>query len=291
MSDAEPFRRGRVRGLAGGRFHDVAYVEWGAPSAARVVVCVHGLSRQGRDFDRLAEALARDGYRVVCPDLPGRGKSAWLADPALYGSPQYVLDMVVLIARLGVETVDWIGTSLGGIVGMMCAAGPGTPIRRLVLNDVGPFVPKEAVVAIGQNLNATPRAYASLDDAEARIRKIHAGFGDRLTDRDWRHLAEHSVVASEEGGLRPHFDPRIGDAFSADKVQDVSFWPVWDAISCPTLLLRGERSDLLLAETAEDMTRRGPKPEFVTMSACGHAPSLLEDAQIQAVRGWLGPAN
>lgn len=284
------FRRGRTRGLARHRFHDLAYVEWGDPRAPRTVVCVHGLTRQGRDFDPLARALAGLGYRVVCPDVVGRGHSGWLKDPELYGLPQYLSDAAILLAHLGVVEVDWVGTSMGGIIGMALAATEGTPIRRLVVNDIGPFLPHAPVRAIGNNLLDAPSRYASLEEAEMRLRRIHAPFGP-LTDAQWRHLTEHSLVAEPNGGFRPHYDPGIGNAFRPGRVYDTTLWETWDAISCPVLLLRGERSDLLRAETADEMTRRGPRATRVDISGCGHAPALLDEAQIRIVTDWLGPAG
>ena len=282
-----PFRRRRTRGLSQGRFHEIAYVEWGEPDASEVVVCVHGLTRQGRDFDALAPALAARGYRVVCPDIVGRGHSGWLKDPEAYGLPQYASDMALLIAHLGVEQVDWVGTSMGGMIGMALAAAEGTPIRRLVVNDIGPFLPHAPVRAIGNNLLEAPARYASLEEAEARLRRIHAPFGP-LTEAQWRHLTEHSIVPDGSGGFRPHYDPGIGNAFRPGRVYDVSLWETWDAITCPVLLLRGETSELLLAETAAEMTCRGPRARLVTIPGCGHAPALLDEDQIRIVTDWLG---
>ncbi len=288
-------RPGVVRCLSPGGFHTMAYREWGAPDAARVVICVHGLTRTGRDFDSLAAALAEAGCRVVCPDVVGRGDSGWLADPAGYGFPQYLADMTVLLARLEAETVDWVGTSMGGLIGMMMAAQPGTPragtpVRRLVLNDVGPFLPKAALARIAGYVGHDPR-FADLAAAEAYVRDVHAGFG-ALADHEWRHLAETSVVAAEgegeeDGALRLRYDPGIGAGFRARPVEDVDLWAVWDRIVAPSLVLRGANSGLLLPETAAEMTRRGPRAELVEIADCGHAPALMEPGQIALVRDWL----
>ena len=283
--DEHPLREGRVKSLAGGRFHDVPYVEWGDPDSDRVALCVHGLTRQGRDFDPLAAELARRGRRVVCPDVAGRGRSGRLPAAELYGLPQYALDMTVLIARLGVEQVDLVGTSMGGLIGMTLAAAPGSPIRRLVLNDVGPFLPEAPLRAIGQAVVETPRRHASFEEGEARLRRVHAGFGP-LTDAEWRHLAMHSLV-EEPDGWRPHFDPAIGAIFAPERITDIALWPLWDMISCPTLALRGALSDLLTPETAGEMTRRGPRADVVEIAGCGHAPSLLPADQIAIVADWL----
>jgi pimeloyl-ACP methyl ester carboxylesterase len=284
-----------VRCLSPGGFHPMAYREWGDPIAARVVICVHGLTRNGRDFDALAAALAEAGCRVVCPDVVGRGDSGWLADPAGYGFPQYLADMTLLLAHLEVEAVDWVGTSMGGLIGMMMAAqpvtpGPGTLLRRLVLNDVGPFLPKAALEGIAGYVGHDPR-FADLAAAEAYFRDIHSGFG-ALTDREWRRLAETSVVAVEgegdpEGALRLHYDPGIGAGFRMGPIEDVDLWAVWDRITVPSLVLRGVNSGLLLPETAAEMTRRGPRAECVEIADCGHAPALLDPDQIALVRNWL----
>lgn len=281
------FRAGRVRSEAEGRPHEIAYVEWGDPASPRAVVCVHGLTRQGRDFDFLARRLVADGFRVVCPDVAGRGLSDRLPRADLYGVPQYVADMTALMAGLGLDEVDWVGTSMGGLIGMAIAAMPGTPIRRLVLNDVGPFLPAEAIHAIGRNVLGNPPLHETFEDAEARLRLVYRTFGD-LGDAGWRHIAEHSFVETPQG-WRPHYDPAIGEAFRSE-IADVSLWPLWDAISRPTLVLRGASSDLLPRETADEMTRRGPKARVVEIPGCGHAPALFAEDQIAVVAGWLGAA-
>jgi pimeloyl-ACP methyl ester carboxylesterase len=266
----------------------MAYREWGAPDAARVVICVHGLTRNGRDFDTLAAALAEAGCRVVCPDVVGRGDSGWLADPAGYGLPQYLADMTVLLARLEVEAVDWVGTSMGGLIGMMMAAQPGHPLRHLVLNDVGPFLPKAALERIAGYVGHDPR-FADLAAAEAYVRDVHAGFG-ALADHQWRHLAETNVVAAEgeeEGALRLRYDPGIGAGFRARPAEDLDLWAAWDRIAVPSLVLRGADSGLLLPETAAEMSRRGPRAELVEIAGCGHAPALMDPGQIALVRDWL----
>lgn len=284
MSEAGGMRRGRVRCLSPGGFHRMAYVEWGAPAAPRPVVCVHGLTRNGRDFDRLAARLAGAGHRAVCPDVVGRGESDWLAEASGYGYPQYLADMTVLLARLDVEAVDWVGTSMGGLIGMMLAAQPGTPIRRLVVNDVGPFIPKAALERIAGYVGADPR-FADLAEAEAYLRRVHAPFG-ALAEAEWRRLAETSVEA-HEGGIRLRYDPKIGEALRQGALEDVDLWDVWDRIACPALVLRGADSDLLSAETAAEMTRRGPRTRLVEIPGCGHAPALLDDSQITLVADWL----
>jgi pimeloyl-ACP methyl ester carboxylesterase len=274
----------RCLGLHG--FHRVAYYEWGDEENPHVVVCVHGLTRNGRDFDALARALAAD-YRVVCPDVAGRGRSPWLIHKQDYGYPLYLSDMAALVARTGAEKVDWVGTSMGGLIGMMLAAQPDNPIQRLVLNDVGPFIPKAALERLATYVGKAPR-FGTLDQFEVYLRTVLAPFGP-LTDAQWRHLVEHSSHRYDDGTLGVAYDPRIGDAFES-ALQDVVLWPVWDAISCATLVLRGKQSDLLLHETAEEMTRRGPKARLVEFDGIGHAPALMAEDQIAVVRDFLSAA-
>jgi len=246
-------------------------------------MCVHGLTRNGRDFDALALALS-DHYRVICPDVIGRGKSDWLSDKVHYGYAQYCADMNALIARSGARTVDWVGTSMGGIIGMFMASHSGAPIERMVVNDVGPFIPKAALERIKQYVG-NDVSFDSLDDAEKYIRCVSAGFGP-LSDTQWRHLAETSVRPIDDGTLKLIYDPSLAHAFSGP-TNDVDMWNIWDKVSCPTLLIRGGNSDLLLTDTAEEMTRRGPRAQMIEFEGIGHAPMLMSNDQIEAVRDFL----
>lgn len=277
-------RMADVLGLSPGGFHRVAYVEWGDPTAP-VTICVHGLTRNGRDFDRLAADLAASGRRVVCPDMVGRGLSDRLADPAHYGYPQYLADMTTLIARLDTGPVDWVGTSMGGLIGLLLAAQPKNPIRRLVLNDVGPFVPKAALERIATYVGQAP-TFRDEAEVEAYLRRIHASFG-ALSDEDWRYLTHHATRPRSDGLLELRYDPGIGKAFTEAPLDDIDLWQVWDRISCPVLALRGSLSDLLLAETAAEMARRGPGAELHEIAGVGHAPMLMAPEQIVLVRDWL----
>lgn len=288
-SDLYP-RPGHVLCLGPGAFHRMAYVEWGNGASLRVVVCVHGLTRQGRDFDFLAHVLATRGFRVVCPDVAGRGLSDRLPDPKYYAAPQYLADMTVLIARLGVERVDWVGTSMGGLIGLLLAAQPNTPIRRLVLNDIGPFIAKAALGRIADYLGADP-LFPDLAAAEAYVRDVHSGFGP-LTEEGWRHLALHSVRADPGGGFRLRYDPALAGPFRASAEADADLWAAWTKVRAPVLVLRGELSDVLSPETARLMAAGGPdgvgpKAELVSFSGVGHAPSLISGDQIGKVADWL----
>ena len=283
MSDGP--RTGRLLGLSAGGFHHLHVAEWGAVDAGRKVLCVHGLTRTGRDFDSLAKALAGAGYGIACPDVVGRGRSDWLRDPAGYGYPQYLADSAAMLAHLGVESLDWIGTSMGGLIGMMVAAQPGSPIGRLVINDVGPFIPAAALRRIGDYLSRSFQ-FEDMAEAEAHFRQVHAPFGD-LSDRQWRHLTEYAVVPAPGGGYRSAYDPAIAAPFQEAEICDVDLWQVWDRIDCPVLVLRGVDSDILLPETAAEMTARGPKAQVVEIPGCGHAPALMDDDQIATVVAWL----
>jgi len=274
-------------------FRRLAYAEWGSPSAEQTVVCVHGVSRNGRDFDVLADDLAEHGARVICPDLPGRGRSDWLSSPTHYTDRAYLRAIATLIARLDVEKVDWIGTSLGGHVGMLMAAEAGSPIRSLVLNDFGARVSAASLRRIGAYLRKH-WSFGSIDEAETHLREILAPFGS-LTDAQWRHLAENSVTAEGDARLRFHHDPAIAMRFAMPVIFDIVLWQLWDAVECPVLVLRGAESDLLSAETVEEMKRRGPggqagRVRSVEIPGCGHAPALMDAGQIAIVREFLSSA-
>ncbi len=279
--------------------HDMAYWQWGDGSAAHVVVCVHGLSRQGRDFDVLARALcARSSHpiRVVCPDVVGRGQSEWLKDPMGYQVPQYAADMLALLARLGPQTLDWVGTSMGGLIGLVLAGQADLPlpvrIRRLVLNDVGPTVRWEALERIGTYLGQTGR-FASVEQAAHAMAAISTGFGPH-TPQQWLDLSRPMVkpVAGEQGVFTLHYDPAIAIAFktltreSAQQGETV-LWQLYDGISAETLLLRGAESDLLSHDTAQAMRKRGPRAHLVEFGGVGHAPTLIAEDQLACVTGFV----
>jgi pimeloyl-ACP methyl ester carboxylesterase len=266
-------------------FHRVTYYEWGDPHAEKVLICVHGLTRNGRDFDMLARALAPD-YRVICPDVVGRGLSDRLTHPADYGYPLYLSDMAALIARTGADQIDWVGTSMGGLIGMLLAAQPNTPIARLVINDVGPFIPKSALERLAIYVGKGER-FADLAALEKYIRVVAAPFGP-LTDEQWGHLALHSGHREDDGTFSMAYDPAIASAFTGE-INDVALWPFWDAVKCPTLVIRGAQSDLLLRQTADEMTQRGPKAQLVEFDGIGHAPMLMADEHIAAIRSFLLP--
>lgn len=269
-------------GLGPHGFHRVHYSEWGDSDNPKVLMCVHGLTRTGRDFDFLAQALEAE-YRVICPDIVGRGRSAWLSHKADYTYPQYVNDMVVLLGRSGAEEVDWLGTSMGGLIGMIMAAQPGSPIRRLIMNDVGPFIPKAGLERIAQYVGK-PVVFNNLTDLERYLRLIAAPFGP-LTDAQWRHLTEHSARRLQDGNYTFAYDPGIAEPLK-QSLEDVNLWPMWDGVGCPVLVIRGAESDLLTREDTQTMTKR-LQTELVEFPNIGHAPALMTEDQIAVVKDWL----
>lgn len=272
--------------------HRMAYWEWGDPANPKVLVCVHGLSRQGRDFDSLAKALSGE-YRVVCPDVVGRGRSDWLGDPMGYQIPTYVADMVTLLARLRAETLDWLGTSMGGLIGLGLASLSGSPVRRLVLNDVGPVIEPQALARIGTYIGQAPR-FATLEEAADYMWSISQGFGPH-TREQWLALTEPMLrsLADEQGeGFVPHYDPRIAVPFRAADPQTAAalqelLWQRYDAVRARTMVIRGAESDLLTHETALAMSQRGPKAVVHEFPGVGHAPTLVTPEQIAVVQEFL----
>jgi len=280
-------RQRSVQCASAAGLHRMAYTEWGDPGNPRVLICVHGLTRCSRDFDFLAQALA-DEYRVVCPDVVGRGCSDWLKVKSLYGMPQYVADMVTLIARLDVEEVHWLGTSMGGLIGMGLAVQENTPITRLVLNDVGPVVTAASLKRIGEYVGRDPR-FNTIEEAEQFVRAVSATFGE-FSDAQWRHLTEHVVRSAADGKIEFRYDPGIAEPFRqamGDGGKDIELWPFYDAIRCRTLVVRGALSDLLLPATVAQMAQRGPRASCVEIANVGHAPMFMEPAQVEVVRRFL----
>ena len=311
---AEKPRLRRFQSLGPHGFHEIAYTEWGDPGAAKLVFCVHGFTRNARDFDALAEALAGSGCHVVCMDVAGRGQSDWLPHKGDYSFGLYLADAAALLARVTAPVeisrlrrvlgggrrspkrhVDRVGTSMGGLMGMMLAAKRHSPIRRLVLNDVGPLVPWPALLHMKKAHSGGHVSFLNLAEAEAYLRKICAPFGP-LSDAQWRHVAEHGTMRKGSCYILG-FDPAIithmrgggvaGVEFGSEFLHGVDLWPTYDAIRCPVLVLRGAESNLLQKSTANEMTRRGPKAEIVEFEGIGHAPWLMAEDQIKAVRDFL----
>ena len=269
--------------------HQMAYKEWGDPANPAVLVCVHGVTRVSDDFDKLAAALC-DRYRVICPDVVGRGRSSWLANPQFYQLPQYVSDMVTLIARLDVPQIDWFGTSMGALIGLGLAALKGSPVRRMVMNDVGPTLNFSALARIGAYMEQEA-SFASFEEGVNFIRTISAPFGPH-NDEEWNKLARDVLREAPDGSWKRHYDPALSQAFKSMTAEsaaqgEAALWAAYDAIRCPVLLVRGSESDLLTRETATQMTQRGPRAELAELAGIGHAPTFMHDDQIALARGFL----
>lgn len=265
--------------------HEVHVTEWGDRDAPALVMW-HGLSRHGRDFDTIARHLA-PLFRVICPDTIGRGLSSWSKSPETdYTVPAYCGHAVEMLDRLGVETTRWVGTSMGGIIGMGLAGTQETAgrISRLVINDVGPELNRDALERIKAYVTMVPE-FATVAQFEAFLRVAFAPFGT-LTDAEWRGMAETSLRRRDNGTYSLHYDPAVMAVFGAN-LDGPDIWGIYDAITCPTLLIRGENSDLLLIDVADRMTKRGPMPDLVTVPGCGHAPMLNSTDQIAVVKGFL----
>jgi len=285
----EPTLR-RVQCLDAGGLHGMAYWQWERAGGAsdRVLVCAHGVSRQGRDFDVLARAM-QDAYRVVCLDVVGRGESDRLADPKGYALPTYVADMVTLFARLDAQTLHWFGTSMGGLIGIALAALPNSPIARLVLNDVGPTIDPAGLARIGEYIGK-PMTWASEDEAADYLLTISQGFGPH-TRAAWLALTR-PMLRRDGGRFRLHYDPAIGAALRAVTPEiaaagEAALWAAYDRIRCPTLVLRGAASDVLSRETAAAMAARGPRPRVHEFAGVGHAPTIVAAEQVAVVRDFL----
>ena len=282
----------------------MAYWQWGNPVAAHMVVCVHGLSRQGRDFDTLASSLvdkANGNIRVICPDVVGRGESDWLKDAMGYQIPTYAADMLALLGQLHVEspisTLDWVGTSMGGLIGMVVCGQPGlplpVPVHKLVLNDVGPAIEWLSLVRIGMYLGA-PITFDSVQQGADAMWAISKGFGPH-TPEQWLALSVPMLrpVSDAPGSkLRMHYDPALAVPFKqatedSTLQNETKLWQLYDHITAQTLLLRGAQSDLLSPATAQAMGQRGPKARLVEFAGVGHAPTLMAADQVAAVAGFL----
>ncbi|HPE70986.1 MAG TPA: alpha/beta hydrolase [Candidatus Competibacter sp.] len=272
------------RALGPHGFHRVHYTEWGDPDNPKVLICVHGLTRTGRDFDFLAAALEHE-YRVICPDVVGRGQSDWLNDKSDYTYPLYVNDMAMLLARIDAERIDWVGTSMGGLIGIFLASYAGSPIHKMVINDIGPRIPAAGLQRVATYVGQVV-TFDSIEKMEKFLRTIAATFGN-LIDEQWRHMTIHSSRQLEDGRYTFAYDPGIAENFRTLDLKDIDLWSMWDAIRCPTLVLRGEHSDVLDHADAVTMTERGPKAKLIEFPSMGHAPALMADDQIAVVRNWL----
>lgn len=283
-------------------FHRIAYTEWGAATLdSRALICVHGLTRNSRDFDFLANYMSHHGRHVFCPDVAGRGDSDWFSNSQSYNFDHYVMDMTTLMARTGATEFDWIGTSMGGLIGMMIAAMPGSPIRRLVLNDVGPQIPIHALWEMGKYVSKDPD-FHSIEEATDYFKKIYAEFGN-LSEEQWDYFTQHSIVERSPGIYTSKFDPNIHDSrikmqsvkdffYSPHKafegwLFDIDLWSTWLKVKCPVLVIRGKNSKLLLPEHIERMKRSHEALDLMEVENAGHAPALMDEREQMGINEWL----
>lgn len=269
--------------------HSMAYKEWGAPDNPHVLLCVHGVTRVADDFDAVAQALCGQ-YRVVCPYVVGRGRSGRLADPNLYQLPQYVSDMVTLLARLSAQTVDWFGTSMGGLIGIGLASLAGNPIHKLILNDIGPTLNADALARIGAYIGEGLR-FPSFEAAEQYVKDISLPFGQH-TDTEWHKLAADVLMQDKDGLWTRNYDLGLAAPFKSitpelARQSEAALWAAYDRITCPTLLVHGVESDLLTAPVVQQMLQRGPRPQLAEIAHTGHAPTFVHADQIDLVRQFL----
>lgn len=295
-------KKNYLQGLSPEGFHEIAYTEWGNWSDQFPgIICVHGLSRNSRDFDELAMFLSNRGRYVLCPDVVGRGQSSWFKQASNYNFPQYLADMNALIARANLPHIDWIGTSMGGLIGMMLAAQPNTPIRKLVLNDVGPQIPLNALKRLGKYAGKDP-IFKSFDEAKLYCKINYAGFGD-LSEEEWDRFTEHSIKARAPNLYAFKVDPAIRNPKSTSQwlnelmhhpfkalegvLYDVDLWALWKKIRCPVLVIHGQRSDLLTPEIIAKMLQIHPSTEVYEVENAGHAPALLAQTDHETIYNWL----
>lgn len=270
-----------------GESHRLSYTEWGDPKNSRLLFCAHGLSRNSRDFDDLATEMA-DRYRVICPDYPGRGQSENLVKAEDYDNLNYLIDSQNLLNALGENSVDWIGTSMGGIIGMIMASLPRSPIRKLVLNDVGAHIPKAALLEIVAYLRTEPH-FASKEAARHYFKTTYIGFGP-MSDRQIDHLTEHGIWPLESGGYQLSCESEIIRRFVRSKIEDVDMWGCWEQIKVPVLLIRGAHSNILSSQEIDRMALNRKNVTTIEFPECGHAPSLMHPDHLKVIRKWLAEA-
>ncbi len=269
-------------------YHNIFYQDWGSEDSKETLFCLHGLTRNSHDFDAIANRLGgtRKKRRIICPDTVGRGRSDWLPDHEDYQIQQYNMDITVLAARLGCEKFDLLGTSLGGMMGMVLAAMKNSPVKRLIINDIAPEVPNTAMSRLGRYLHLDPY-FNNLDEVEQYIRKTLAPFNP-MTDEDWAHYAKTSSRPDGDG-FRLAFDPDISNTYGRRYwyLMYFNLWKYWVQIKCPVLILRGKDSDFLSEHLLERMLRKLPQAEAIEFEGTGHTPTLNAPEQIDPIIKWL----
>jgi pimeloyl-ACP methyl ester carboxylesterase len=271
--------------------HEIVFYDWGSVDAKRTVICVHGLTRNAHDFDMIAPALAATGRRVLALNMPGRGESAWLADPMGYTYPSYVADCLAVMDNFHLRGVEWLGTSMGGIIGMMIAATKPDRIKKLVLNDIGIHLTRDALGRIYNYVRTMPPQFTSRAEASAYLATTFKPFG--ITDpAQWEKFVDGSFLSQANGIFRYACDPAIAEPLRLvtkdfTDIQEVNLAALWEQVMAPTLILRGAESDVLSADTVRAMRLSNPRTETITIDGVGHAPALMDEAQIRPVTQWL----
>lgn len=268
--------------------HSLAYTDWGDIENPDILICSHGLTRNKHDFDALAKKLSIK-RRVVCFDLPGRGESSWLNNKLAYDYNQYTIDALMIIARTGVNKVSWLGTSMGGLLGMALASLENSPIKQLILNDVGPFIPKSALMRIADYVG-NPPCFDTTSELDKYIRTIYAGFGE-LTNEQWEHIVRYGQRVLDSGQFTLNYDPGIAQAFKSKPLEDIDLWPVWNNIQQRTLVIHGMNSDLLERSTTKKMIETHVKSELLEIQNTAHSPALMNNTDINAIERWLDKAE
>ncbi|MDI9818383.1 MULTISPECIES: alpha/beta fold hydrolase [unclassified Legionella] len=283
-------------------FHKVVYSEWGKSNGQQsAVICVHGLTRNRHDFDPLASFLSLKDYHVFCPDIVGRGDSGWLKNANLYNYRQYIIDMNNLIARTGAKQIDWIGTSMGGLMGIILAALPNSPVRSLVLNDISPQIPVEAIRRLGEYVGKYPE-FSSEQEAKQYFQSIYTSFGP-LSEEQWEHITKNSIQTSASGSFMVKIDPKIKETKTKSQILrelfshprralegilfDIDLWHLWQAVKCPVLVIHGKNSDILLPEHIEKMQKTHPNVNVIEIENAGHAPALFAQTEHEKISTWL----
>jgi pimeloyl-ACP methyl ester carboxylesterase len=287
-----PARENHYYGINQHGFNQIVYDDWGN-ELDPIIICVHGLTGNAHDFNWIAPHLVDSGYRVISVDMPGRGRSEFLKDPKDYNYKRYLEDLTSLFAHLGINennTVDWLGVSMGGLLGIILASMDKSPIKNMIINDIGPSMPKEDLKLISQYISQEYR-FQSLKEMENFMRQTRGLTWGPITDDQWEKMAKNNARSLEDGSITYAFDPNIAEVFSKEPVGDVDLWRCWDSIKSNILILRGSESTIFPEEVAADMCKRGPgkdgNVELITIKGCGHVPSLMEPNQIKSVCDWL----
>jgi pimeloyl-ACP methyl ester carboxylesterase len=266
--------------------HKISYADFGDPTNENVVLCVHGLTRNGRDFDKLATQLSSN-FRVICLDVVGRGQSDWLENKYHYNYDTYYRDTLLFIEEMNLKNFHFIGTSMGGIIGFLIASKHKDMFKSLVLNDIGPFIPGKSLARIAKYVALQPK-FDNFEQAKAHLKIILSPFGIK-DEEDWNIITKNSTVLSSDGKYKLAYDPEIvkGMNITPDNIKDVDLWSIWDKVDCPTLIIRGEQSDILTKETADQMLASKKNIKIYTAPEVGHAPALMDMTQILEIEKWL----